>query len=212
MKIGIIAIVLFLTTSLLIGEEAKAEEMFFKYQKAQNYENFKNAVELYNHNPNAEISNTSVLMLSYLYTMELNRNLDILGQRRDSLSTKTKFSYANLLLELGRLEEAIDVYSELNKDFPIWSCPWRHKGQALLEQEKFEAAEKSTLKAIETREDHFDAYLQLARIQIELGKYEIALQTLNNGMKYSETDTEGEVTDQEVIELKTQLEELLKAE
>ncbi|RLC45462.1 MAG: hypothetical protein DRI23_13530 [Candidatus Cloacimonadota bacterium] len=73
----------------------------------------------------------------------------------------------------------------------------------------FEEAEMVTLKAIETREDHYDAYIQLAEIQMHLGKYETALETLEKGSKYVEADIEGEVDSDEVKALKSQIESLI---
>jgi len=142
--------------------------------------------------------------------MELEKNLEVLGSNLDSLNTRTKFSYANLLLELGKLDESIIIYDKLNEDVPKWSCPWRHKGEVLIKQNKLLEAETATLMAIETREDHFDAYVQLAKIQKDMKKYEEALKTLNKGLSYYSSDPEEEVTDEEVIELKLELEELLK--
>ncbi len=43
-----------------------------------------------------------------------------------------------------------------------------------------------------------------------MGKYEIALQTLETGMKFEEADYEDEVSDEEVNLLKTELKSLIK--
>ncbi|MDA3813686.1 MAG: hypothetical protein PF570_05465 [Candidatus Cloacimonetes bacterium] len=208
-KIVLLIVAMFLF-NMLLAEEHNENELFMIYQQDQTFENFQKAIEHYNSDSeNAEDYN-STLMLSYLYTMELDNNLAILNDNLDSLNTRTKFSYANLLLELGKLDESIAVYEKLNENVPKWSCPWRHKGQALLEQKNYKDAEIATRQAIETREDHFDAYLQLARIQKNLGEYEAALQTLENGMQYEEADLEEEVTNEEVELLKAELEQLLE--
>jgi len=210
MKKIIFSIIVVVLITLLLAEEPNENELFMIYQQDQTFENFQKAIEHYNSNSENAKDYNSALMLAYLYSMELDNNLDILNDDLDSLNTRTKFSYANLLLELGKLDESIAVYDKLNEDVPKWSCPWRHKGQALLEQQNYKDAEIATRQAIETREDHFDAYIQLARIQKELGEYNAALQTLENGMQYEEADLEGEVTNEEVELLKAELEQLLK--
>ena len=200
-------VIVFIT--ILIAEEHNENELFSTYQQDQTFENFQKAIEHYNSNSeNAEDYN-SALMLSYLYTMELDNNLDILNDNLDSLDTRTKFSYANLLLELGKLDECIVIYDKLNEDVPKWSCPWRHKGEALMKQQNYKDAEVATIKAIEVREDHFDAYIQLAKIQKELREYEAALTTLEKGMQYEEADHEDEVSDKEVELLKADLQKLI---
>jgi len=210
-KIGLLFIVVVFITLLTAGEHNE-NELFMSYQQDQTFENFQKAVEHYNYNYEDVKDNKSVLMLSYLYTMELENNLEILGDNLDSLTTRTKFSYANLLLELGRLDESIAIYDKINEDVPKWSCPWRHKGEALMKQQDYLGAEVATIKAIEVREDHFDAYIQLARIQKELGEYEAALLTLKKGIKFEEADHEDEVSDEEVELLKTELLELMETQ
>ncbi|MCK5051917.1 MAG: hypothetical protein KAS53_09355 [Candidatus Cloacimonetes bacterium] len=212
MKKIVILVIAVVSIAFLTAEEHSENELFKTYQQDQNFENFQKAIEHYNSNSEDAEESKSVLMLSYLYTIELHRNLNILEENLDSLDTRTKFSYANLLLELGELEESIAVYEKLNADFPTWSCPWRHKGEALMKQQDFKGAEVATIKAIEVREDHFDAYIQLAKIQKELGDYEAAFLTLENGMKYEEKDHEDEVTDEEVESLKAELKKLLETQ
>jgi tetratricopeptide (TPR) repeat protein len=208
-KIGLLFIAVVLITLLTAGEHNE-NELFMSYQQDHTFENFQKAVEHYNSNYEDVKDNKSVLMLSYLYTMELENNLEILGDNLDSLTTRTKFSYANLLLELGRLDESIAIYDKINEDVPKWSCPWRHKGEALMKMEKLEDAEKATLKAIETKEDHFDAYVQLAYIQKDMKKFKEALKSLNKGLSYYSSDPEEEITDEEIIKLKLELKELLE--
>ncbi len=139
-----------------------------------------------------------------------DRPLEILAANIDSLSSKTKFSYANFLLDLNRFEESIQIYNSLNDEYPNWSCPWRHKGEALLKMERYEVAEVVTIKAIEVREDHFDAYVQLAKIQKKLGKYKDALQTLEKGLSYHESDPEEEISNEEVEALYNELLKLIE--
>lgn len=206
MKKLLILLFIVLVTICFAGHDDFAE--FNEYQKNPTYENFLKAAGEYQ----TKIDSTynAHLMLAYLYNMQLENELDVLEENLDSLSTRTKFSYANLLLELGKLDESIAIYDKLNADFPKWSCAWRHKGEALMKQQNYKLAEIATIKAIEVREDHFDAYIQLARIQKELGEYEAALQTLENSMQYEEADYEDEVSDGEVESLKAELIKLLE--
>ena len=181
---------------------------FNEYQENPNYENFLKAAGGYQEQ--VDSTYTSNIMLAYLYSMQMNKEIKVLEENYDSLTTRTKFSYANLLLELGKLDESIAIYDKINEDVPKWSCPWRHKGEALMKMEKLEDAEKATLKAIETREDHFDAYIQLAHIQKDMKKYKEALKSLDKGLSYYSSDPEEEITDEEIIKLKTELQKFLK--
>ena len=49
-----------------------------------------------------------------------------------------------------------------------------------------------------------------APIQKNMKKYEEALQSLNKGLSYYSSDPEEEITDEEIIKLKSELKELLK--
>jgi len=210
MQKNLFLIVAVLIITLLTANEHNGNDLFIIYQQDQNFDNFQKAIEHYNSNSEISDNNKSALMLSYLYTMELNRNLDILKVNSDSLDNMTKFSYANLLLELGKFNESIHIYDQLNADFPKWSCPWRHKGEAFINLQDYKSAEFATMKAIESREDHFDAYIQLANIQKELGEYRTALTTLEKGLQYKEADHEDEVSDSEIETLKMELNKLLE--
>ena len=48
----------------------------------------------------------------------------------EELPNKAKFSCANIQLEMGRYDDAIEIYKMLNEKTPKWSCPWRHRGEA----------------------------------------------------------------------------------
>lgn len=178
------------------------------YIKDQTQENL---VELIDYMANDdEKSHYSSVILGSVYLHELEKQINLLEANRDSLSYQELFGYANLLLDAKRFQESIEIYNILNNAAPAWSCPWRHKGEALLKMGNLEEAEEATKKAIESREDHFDAYIQLAKIQKAMGKYEVALQNLEQGLKYQENDHEGEVQESDIIELRQSLQECLE--
>ncbi len=206
MKKLLILLFIVLITICFAGQHDYVE--FNEYRENPTYENFLKAADGYQEQ--VDSTYTSNLMLAYLYKMQLDLEIKVLKENYDSLTTRTKFSYANLLLELGKLDESIVIYEKLNIDFPKWSCPWRHKGEVLMKQNKLAKAETATLMAIETRKDHFDAYIQLTHIQKDMKKYKEALKSLNKGLSYSSSDPEEEITDEEVIKLKLELNELLK--
>ncbi|HPR18240.1 MAG TPA: hypothetical protein PLD62_08330 [Candidatus Cloacimonadota bacterium] len=183
--------------------EETVMKKFQMYQENPAKENLLSLIDLASDSKDDTI--LSAIILGNVYLNELEKQLGILHDQQDSLSYGNIFGYANLLLAAHRYDESIELYDRLNTAAPDWSCPWRHKGEALYKTGRFAEAETSTLKAIETREDHFDAYLQLARIQRELGKYEEALQTLEAGLKYTATDAEGEVTDEDFLKLKEEI-------
>ncbi len=199
---------LFLIAFLFAAEHEVVDNSHFsEYQKEPTSENFQKA---FNHYSKQKNDFNAQLFLSYLHVMEINSLIAEMETNYDSLNTKEKFSYANLLLEINRLDECLPIYEELNADFPAWPCPWRHKGEALMKQGKLEEAETATLKSIETREDHFDAYIQLAEVQKLMNKPEEALQNLNKGLSYYDSDPEGEVSDSKIKKLKAELEAILR--
>jgi len=186
----IVGLALSLTAKEHGGEHAEGNS-FTNYTNDPSFENFHLAVmefsKMAETNPNGNI------MLSYLYQMEMDRNITAVEAQKDSLDMRGKFSYANLLLSLGRNDEAVKIYDSINTEAPKWSCPWRHKGEALYKATRLEEAEVATIKAIEAREDHFDAYVQLAHIQYDMAKKEEALKTLVKGFGYHDEECEEEV-------------------
>ncbi len=190
-KIILISAVLF-TALLFAGEHNNSEyEDFNNYQNEQTFENFEKAINFYNSKlEKDENDHSAYLMLSYLNFMELENNLAKLENDLDSLDNRTKFSYANLLLSIGKFDESIKIYDKLNADTPNWSCPWRHKGEAYFKSNKLIEAESALLKSIETRKEHYDAYIMLADVQKEMGKYQEALETLKTGISYKGKDIE----------------------
>ncbi len=192
----------------LYGEADEGMEKFQAYNKDQTTENFIEVIEHFTVENDDEYY--AAMILGNIYLNELERQLEVFEANLDSLSYGNLFGYANLLLAAKRYDKSIHIYNKINAAAPKWSCPWRHKGEAYLEIAKYEEAENATLKAIETREDHFDAYIQLAKVQKALGKYQEALKSLEDGMKYQEFDHEDEVSDDEIIELRSELIELLK--
>jgi tetratricopeptide (TPR) repeat protein len=122
------------------------------------------------------------ILMANLAVIESKRLADEVTPLVENLEVGGKFQYANLLLAQNRFEAAIDVYETINQDYPGWSCPWRHKGQALYSLKRYKDAEKSIAKAIETNAEHYDAYIWMARIQYKLKKYKPALKNLEIAM------------------------------
>ena len=206
-----IPLLIFFVAASLFGQHGSNDfEVYMNYQKEPTTGNLIKAVEYYNEQLEENIKYTAHLMLANIFQKEFQKNMNILEEELDSLSTMNKFSYANLLLDIGQFEKSITIYDKLNENFPKWSCPWRHKGEALLKMESYEKAEVATIKAIEVREDHLDAYVQLARIRKSLGKYNEALQALEKGLSYSESDTEEEISNEEVEALHNELLKLIE--
>jgi len=152
----------------------------------------------------------SRLMLSYLYLYEMQRTIAPVGENIDSLEPKHMFQYANLLLSLCQYEESIKIYDKINKKLPQWSCPWRHKGEAYFKSDKLEDAEIALKKSIETRTEHYDAYVMLADVQKAMGKYETALETLELGLSYYGKDIENPEEEVATVDVQFLHLELLK--
>ncbi len=209
-KKQIIVLVFFITVSLFGQHGNNDFEEYINYQKEPTIGNLIKTIEYYNAQLEGDSEYIAHLMLAHIFQNEFQKNMNILDDNLDSLSTRNKFSYANLLLDIEQFEKSIMIYDKLNENFPKWSCPWRHKGEALLKMERYEEAEIATIKAIEVREDHFDAYVQLAAIQKELSKYEEALRSLEKGLSYHSSDPKEEISDKEVEKLHNELLELIE--
>jgi tetratricopeptide (TPR) repeat protein len=161
-------------------------EMYSQYQENPSAENFTRAYEKYS----SQEDETSRLLLAYLHYSELENQLAYMEENQDSLSMKTRFNFANLLLDLGRYDQCIIVYDKLNETSPQWACPWRHKGEAFWKMGDLSKAEQALEKSIEVRKNHYDAYVMLAEVQREAGKPELALKTLEEGFKYRDENPE----------------------
>lgn len=140
--------------------------------------------------------------LAYIADYEAQRLIDELLLSPDSLATGERFSLANMLLAREDFAQATKLYDALNKDFPQWSCPWRHKGEALYKQKDFSAAEQALQQAIATNLEHYDAYVWMAFTLNELGRYTEALQNLEKAMTLSPEaeESQDEVLSQEHIQ------------
>lgn len=204
MRKMIVITLLVLITSIMHAEEV--EKDFFKiYQENPTKDNFFEAV---NHFSNQEEPDN--LMLSYLYYMQLENTLSKMEVQLPEMNNRTKFQYANLLLSLNRFEESIPIYNQLNESVPDWSCPWRHKGEAFFKSGDLDQAEIALKKAIETRIEHFDAYVMLAEVQKEAGDYKEALATLETGLTYKSKDIEDPEEEVDMSELDKLHQELIE--
>ncbi|HSG28360.1 MAG TPA: tetratricopeptide repeat protein [Candidatus Krumholzibacterium sp.] len=202
--ISIVLVAAFACTVLMAGSAMAqdAEKTPIRvYLDDRTPENFVKAFEAYEQQYADSADNGALVYLAYINMLEMNRYLGLLGEGLDGLSNKQKFSYANMLLGLGRYDDAIDVYKVLNEKSPKWSCPWRHRGEAYWKSKDYENAVMCLEKAIETRETHYDAYTMLAEVLSDMGDYEKALATLEKGLTYYGKDIEDsseEVSDTDV--------------
>lgn len=187
----------------LFSEESQEMNPFQKYVATPSYTMFHQAVEFYNSGLENDTKNDNYrIMLSYLYLMEMERVIEQINIESDYLSPGIQFSYANLLLELNRFDEAIATYEILNDKYPEWSCPWRHKGEAFFKSDNLIEAEVALKEAIDTRIEHYDAYVMLAEVQEAMGNNDTALETLETGFTYLGKDIEA--PDEEVDDVDVQ--------
>lgn len=174
----------------LAQEEKKPPTPLQVYLKDKNAENFVNAHTAYSAQIKDTMNYSSITSLGWLHMFELDRYLELLKEHEGELKNMQKFQYANMLLELNRNEEAIAVYERIVAATPKWSCPWRHMGEAYYKMKNYAEAEKALLKAIETREEHYDAYMWLAEVYEAWGKYDKGIETLEKGLKQYGKDIE----------------------
>ncbi len=210
MKKALLIATLIITCFILLAQDTP--DVFQEYQKNPNTDTFDKALAQYRQQLEAEPENFQPrLMLSWLLIMEMERNNEYFATNLDSLPMPAKFQYANMLLELGQNEEAIDIYTVLNEAAPKWSCPWRHRGEAYMNMREYAQAEEALLMAIETRKEHYDAYIWLANAQKELGKMKEALATLETGLTYKGKDIEDPEEELDSLDVYFLHLELLKA-
>ncbi len=118
------------------------------------------------------------LQAAYFAGLEAKRIMETAKEKLESLNAGDKFLMGNILMALDRLPEAVEIYDQIILDNPDWSCPWRHKGEALFKMKNYKAAAKALDKAIETNKQHYDAYVWAAFNLYELKKYKQARQYL----------------------------------
>ncbi len=189
-KLLVLALVLCLMAPALVAAQEKPPSPFQIYSKDKTPANFINAYNAYNAQMKDTADYAATTMLAYLNYYELDKNLDLLKEHLSELKNMQKFQYANILLDLNRSEEAIAVYSMINEASPKWSCPWRHKGEAYHKMKNYAEAEKALLMAIETRKEHYDAYVWLAEVYRDWGKYEKGIKAINEGLAQYGKDIE----------------------
>ena len=160
------------------------------YFGEKNAANFAGAHDAYLAQIKDTMNWSSVTSLAWLHMFELDRYLELLKEHEGELKNMQKFQYANMLLELDRNEDAIAVYEKLNEASPKWSCPWRHKGQAYFQMKNYAEAEKALLMAIETRVEHYDAYMWLSEVYLAWGQYDKGLDIFGKGMAQYGKDIE----------------------
>ncbi|MFO7916423.1 MAG: tetratricopeptide repeat protein [Candidatus Krumholzibacteriales bacterium] len=183
-----VALILFFAATAFAADEKPSP--YSVYTSDKNPDNFVKAYRHYVELSEDSLDYNSTAMVVYLVMHEMERNLGMLEENRSELKNRTKFLYANALLELGRYEGAISLYEDLNKNAPKWSCPWRHKGEAYWKSGDLEAAVEALEMAIETRETHYDAYVMLAEVLRDREEYKKALETLEKGLGYYGKDIE----------------------
>jgi tetratricopeptide (TPR) repeat protein len=169
---------------------AKDPSLFSIFLNDRTTENFVKAFEHYESLRADSANYSATVVLAYLSLIELEKNLGLLEENMDELSNKNMFSYANILLEMEEYDEAIAIYEVLNEKSPKWSCPWRHKGEAMWKKGDLDGAVTALDKAIETRETHYDAYVMLAEVYRDKDDCEKALKTLETGLTYYGKDIE----------------------
>ncbi len=153
------------------------------------------------------------LYLHYLCDLEAQRLMDGLLAEADSLAPGERFSLANYLLGKEEYQAAVKLYDAINEDLPNWSCPWRHKGEALYKLEDYQRAMTALEQAIATNPEHYDAYIWMAMTQKELGLYKEALANLDKARTLNpaeEGHEDEEIPTEDINKLYKELQELLR--
>ena len=130
------------------------------------------------------------LNLAYIADHETQRLMDLALSQEKELKPAERFSLANMFFGMDKYTEAIKLYDVLNKESPKWSCPWRHKGEALYKSGDYQAAIKSLEMAIETNEEHYDAYIWYAKALYKLERYQDAKTALDTALSLDPEEEE----------------------
>ncbi|MBM4404289.1 MAG: tetratricopeptide repeat protein [Candidatus Cloacimonetes bacterium] len=168
---------LFLTLALMLVALAAQEDVnpLRQYLDKPGLETFSKAMEYLTQLQIKAPENRQIEMqAAYFASMEINRILRETKEILAELSAGEQFLLGNILMSLDRLPEAVEIYDRINRDYPNWSCPWRHKGEALYKQKDYKAAVKALEQSIETNKEHYDAYVWAAFALYELKKYKQA--------------------------------------
>jgi tetratricopeptide (TPR) repeat protein len=184
MKKVLCLLICLLAIGLVFGDSS---DLLSNYFSDSSLENVKAVLDDAQQTKDVTTANLNLLMV---HVNEMSKAINKLEELSDSLLPVQRFQLANTYLSLGKYQEAISHYEILNNNFETWSCPWRHKGEAYYNLEEWKKAESALEKAIETRVEHYDAYLWLARTQLKLKKKKAALKTFETGMSYKGKDTE----------------------
>jgi tetratricopeptide (TPR) repeat protein len=174
-----------------------------EYLKNPGTSNFSKAVStLDNTISKGEKVNLSKLHLAYIADFEAKRLMEELITNADALAAGERFTLANMLLGKEQYPQAVMVYNSLNKEFPNWSCPWRHKGEAHYKLGNYQESVKALTESIRTNEQHYDAYVWMAYALNKLERYPEALQNLEKAMTLSpeEEESDDEVISEEEIQ------------
>ncbi|HPA24941.1 MAG TPA: tetratricopeptide repeat protein [Candidatus Cloacimonas sp.] len=157
------------------------------YLQNQNLETYQQAVNyLIQIDKEGNSGMQAKLNLAYISNLESLRLMELAKADMDNLKPGERFALANLYLERDKYDDAISIYNLLNEATPKWSCPWRHKGEALYKSGNYDAAKKSLEMAIETNKEHYDAYLWYAKTLYELKDYKNALRALETAFDLTE--------------------------
>jgi len=183
---------------------AEAANPISAYLENPNTESYSKAVSYIAENNAKETEGMGMqLTQAYLANVELNRILDL--AKTAKLSAGESFTLANLYLSMEKYPEAIAIYDRINTDTPAWSCPWRHKGEALYQMKDYKASVKALEQAIETNKEHYDAYIWMAKSLYELKKYKAARANMEIAFKLDSSKEHGssdaEMVDKDIQDL-----------
>lgn len=168
------------------------------YMKDPGVQNFKAAVDHIAAQDAADpTALRNKLTLAFIANHQVSQILSMAEAKLSELSAGERFTLANLYLGMEQYDKAIAIYDVINSESPKWSCPWRHKGEALYKQKKFKAAVKALQEAVNTNKTHYDAYVWLAFAQYETKQYKAALKSLETAMAL-DAEEEGSHHDEEI--------------
>ena len=193
----------------LMNAEENIMQKFTDYNRDRSQENLLEALRYYHQLKEQEPEDYQIpLLLSYIHYIELNGYITHLLDNIEEMYPRTQFQFANLLLSLNQYDQSIEIYLLVTEQLPQWSCAWRHMGEALFYAGELEEAEYALLEAINTRIEHYDAYVWLAFVQKEMENYEQALETLKTGLSYYGKDIEDPEEEVDALDVKFMLLEL----
>ena len=124
MKYYLVILLTFLFVSQAFAQHGGGDfELLIKYQNEPTTENLNTALDYYHKLLESEDKEMAQIALANIHKMAMNNVIEEMQDNLETLSIRSQFQLANMLLDNNRFEESIIIYNTINSTSPKWSCP-----------------------------------------------------------------------------------------